>query len=99
LLAKNLRVALCIDTEALGRVTLVMVGAMIVGRITVSALSGSHVTPGLHPITPPRAVRRGDEVGMFHLGSTTVVLVEPGHRIGRELGPVLCGESLLEGAR
>jgi phosphatidylserine decarboxylase len=95
LFVKNQRAAIVIDTPGLGRVTVVMVGAVIVGRITVSVLGGSDVPPGLHPQEPPTPVRRGDEIGIFHLGSTVVLLLEPGLAVARELGPVRMGESLL----
>jgi hypothetical protein len=49
----------------------------------------------LHPVTPAKSVARGDEIGMFHLGSTAVVLLEPGLSVGRPLGKVRFGESLL----
>ena len=49
--------------------------------------------------TPPLRVARGDELGVFHLGSTAVVLVEApsDRRAGTWLvgeGPVLYGEAL-----
>ncbi|APR83836.1 Phosphatidylserine decarboxylase [Minicystis rosea] len=74
----NRRVAIVIDTEAHGRVTVVMVGAMIVGRITVSAIDVRDVPLGNHVIDPALPVERGDEIGMFHLGSTAVVFAEKG---------------------
>jgi phosphatidylserine decarboxylase len=74
----NRRVAIVIDTEHQGRVTVVMVGAMIVGRITVSGVDARDVPLGLHAIEPKIAVQRGDEIGVFHIGSTAVVFVEPG---------------------
>ena len=74
----NRRVAIVIETPAAGRVTVVMVGAMIVGRITVSVIDARDVPVGDHVITPSRAVASGDEIGMFHLGSTAVVFVENG---------------------
>jgi phosphatidylserine decarboxylase len=74
----NRRVAIPIDTESLGRVTVVMVGAMIVGRITVSVMPDRDVPLGVHTIAPPREVARGGEIGIFHLGSTAVIFVEPG---------------------
>jgi phosphatidylserine decarboxylase len=77
-------------------VTVVMVGAVIVGRITVTALPGKPaVPPGVHSVGPALRVARGDEIGMFHLGSTAVVLLEPGVSVGRPLGKVRYGESLL----
>jgi phosphatidylserine decarboxylase len=77
LFARNRRVAIAIDTPALGRVTVVMVAAMVVGRITVSGISARDVPFGARPFEPPRAVKRGDEIGMFHLGSTAVIFLEP----------------------
>jgi phosphatidylserine decarboxylase len=100
----NRRVAIPIDTETRGRVTVVMVGAMIVGRITVSVLRDRDVPLGVHDIAPPRAVSRGEEIGVFHLGSTAVVFVEPGaispvkgrnSEALRSLGPIRLGEPLL----
>jgi phosphatidylserine decarboxylase len=96
LFVRNHRAAIVIDTQGLGRVTVVMVGAVIVGRITVSTLPGlPSVPPGVHPIEPPQFVARGDEIGIFHLGSTAVVVMEPGISVDRPLGPVHYGESLL----
>ncbi len=74
----NRRVAIVIDTERHGRVTVVMVGAMIVGRITVTGVDARDVPLGLHRIDPAIEVARGDEIGVFHIGSTAVVFVEPG---------------------
>jgi len=88
-------VAIVVDTPQLGRVTVVMVGAVIVGRISVSALPGPSVPRGTHPITPPQAVRRGDQIGIFHLGSTAVVLLQGGVSVRRPIGPVRYGQSLL----
>jgi len=95
LFVRNNRVAIAIDTESLGRVTVVMVGATIVGRISVSALPGPSVPPGTHVIDPAYEVRRGDEIGMFHLGSTAVVLLEPGPVLTRPAGVVRMGQSLV----
>jgi phosphatidylserine decarboxylase len=97
LFATNRRVAIVIDSDSLARVTVVMVGAIIVGRITVSALGGNDVPLGTHVIDPPRRLQKGDEIGVFHLGSTAIVFVEPGRArpLTRALGPVLVGESLM----
>lgn len=94
LFVKNNRVAIVIDTEELGRVTVIMVGAMVVGRISVSVLPDPAVPPGIHAIDPRVEVARGDELGVFHLGSTAVVLLEPGVEIQRSPGSVLYGEAL-----
>jgi phosphatidylserine decarboxylase len=100
LLSKNRRVAIAIDTPALGRVTVVMVGAIIVGRITVSAVAAPDVPLGDHAIEPPLAVRKGDEIGVFHLGSTALVFTEPNVAapFDRAPGPVKMGQSLAGGS-
>ncbi len=96
LFVRNNRVAIVIDTESLGRVTVVMVGATIVGRISVSAMPGvPAVPPGDHSVEPALQVARGDEIGMFHLGSTAVVLFEPGPTLTRPTGVVRMGQSLV----
>jgi phosphatidylserine decarboxylase len=95
LLVCNERVAIVIDTPSLGRVTVVMVAAVIVGRITVSALKDAAPIPGTTTLKPPQPVTRGDEIGIFHLGSTVVVFVEPHVKLCRPEGPVRYGQSLL----
>ncbi len=100
LFARNRRVAIVIDTASLGRVTVVMVGAIIVGRITVSAVAGRDVPLGVHVVEPALPVARGDEIGVFHLGSTAIVFAEPGAGAAwsRGLGPVRLGDPLAEPA-
>ncbi len=81
LFVRNRRVAIAIDTppeSGLGRVTVVMVAAMVVGRITVSGIDELDVPLGVHELQPPRRVERGEEIGIFRLGSTAVVFFEPG---------------------
>jgi phosphatidylserine decarboxylase len=94
LFVRNQRVALVIDTPSMGRVTVVMVGAIIVGRITVTALGGDDTRPGAYPIEPPAALAPGDEIGVFHLGSTAVLLVEPGVPLAHDRGPIRYGQAL-----
>jgi len=96
LFSVNRRVAVCIDSETHGRVTVVLVGAMIVGRITVSCIEARDVPLGEHRLDPGYVVARGDEIGKFHLGSTAVIFVEPGKARpwGIQGGPVKMGESL-----
>ena len=76
LFVRNRRVAFVIDTPNLGRVTAVMVSAIIVGRITATAIDAHDVPFGNHDFDPPVRVRRGDEIGVFHLGSTVVLFLE-----------------------
>jgi len=103
LFARNRRVAIPIDTEAHGRVTVVMVSAMIVGRVSVTGIDARDVPFGVHTLEPPLRLERGDEIGMFHLGSTAVVFVEPnaspaftlplgGVRVGEPFVPTASGE-------
>jgi phosphatidylserine decarboxylase len=96
LFGKNRRVSIVISTPRLGKVTVVMVGAMIVGRITVDAVPGHDVPHGVHGIDPPCPVSKGEQIGVFHLGSTAVVFVEPGvtARFRRTVGPVRLGQAL-----
>jgi phosphatidylserine decarboxylase len=94
LFARNRRVAIAIDTAAFGRVTVVMVAAMVVGRITVSGIPARDVPLGDH--APDIAVRRGDEIGVFHLGSTAVLFFERSavDRWTIDAGPVRFGERI-----
>jgi phosphatidylserine decarboxylase len=77
LFARNRRVAILVDTEKHGRVTVVMVSAMIVGRVSVTGIDARDVPIGTHTLDPPLRLERGDEIGIFHLGSTAVVFVQP----------------------
>jgi len=60
LFVKNKRTVFTLDTD-LGQIALVMVGATNVGRITAS-------------VAPGERVDKGQELGIFHLGSTVVLL-------------------------
>ncbi len=99
LFAINRRVAIAIDTPedvGLGRVTVVMVAAIVVGRVTATGVDAPDVPYGLHRLTPPCAVDRGDEIGIFHLGSTAVLLLEPraAARWTVTSGPIRYGERI-----
>jgi len=95
LLARNQRVVVFIETAELGRVAVVLVGALIVGRITVRMLDVREVLPGDYRIEPRVQVGQGDEIGIVHLGSTVVVLMERDSRPMREAGPVQYSQALL----
>ena len=53
---------------------MVLVGALIVGRIRVIGLEPQHNGP----VDPPRAFARGEELGRFEMGSTVVLVTPPG---------------------
>ena len=82
LYAKNERVVVVQKTPSFGRVITVMVAALGVGNISLSwSPEGSYVTGGslggriscLENIH----VKAGDELGIFHLGSTVVLMFGP----------------------
>lgn len=99
LFIRNRRVAIAIDTPeevGLGRVTVVMVAAMVVGRITVTGIDARDVPFGVHVPEAPLDVERGDEIGIFRLGSTAVVFFEPRANLEWLVseGPVRFGQPL-----
>ncbi len=80
LFTRNERVAVFLDTEAHGPVAVVLVGAANVGRMSLAFAdlvtnSGRARPPGRVVPSEAIAVRRGDEIGAFNLGSTIVLLV------------------------
>jgi len=78
LFTRNERVALFLDTEAHGPVAVVLVGAANVGRMSLAfadlQTNRGHAAARVVP-PEPVAVRRGDELGAFNLGSTVVLLL------------------------
>lgn len=101
LFARNERL-LCYLDGPLGRVAAVAVGAYNVGRISaafdpvwnappgrsawVTNRSGAEAATRVYD--PPVRVRQGDEIMTFHLGSTVVLLFEPGRvTLDPDLGP------------
>ncbi len=110
LFSVNERLVTYLDT-ALGRVAVVMVAAAGVGHMTLAydrAVS-THVRGkqgrqgSSQRYAVPLPVGRGDEIGTFHLGSTVILLFEPGRvaldqsvpalvRLGQRLGSALSAE-------
>ena len=83
LFARNERVATFLETERFGEVAVVLVGAMGVGRIGVSfdSLETNRGRAGgvrRYGDAAP-SLTRGEELGVFHLGSTVIVFVDPDH--------------------
>lgn len=95
LFCRNSRVAIGLETRDFGEVVVVMVGAMNVGRMGIEALGGGEAEAGVTLLDPPRTVARGDEIGVFHLGSTVVVLSEQPVGLPKPGRRVRYGESLL----
>lgn len=86
LFTRNLRTVFSLETDAVGRLELVMVGATNVGRITASVAPQAHIVAGV-------------ELGRFNLGSTVVLLwaenADAAPRIsGTAPRPVRMGEAL-----
>jgi phosphatidylserine decarboxylase len=85
LFAKNERFVTVVDSAA-GRYAVVMVAAVGVGHITaaydaeVATHQGGFASGGVRhkQFSAPIAVERGQELGVFNLGSTTITLFEPG---------------------
>ncbi len=95
-LVRNRRVAIEIDAGALGTLTVVMVAAMIVGRITVTGIDARDVPFGTHRFDEPIPLALGQELSVFHLGSTAVVFCERDQvaAFDRPLGPIKLGEPM-----
>ena len=75
LFARNERMVCLFDT-ALGRMAVVLVGAMIVAGIETVATGKVKPTGHLELLQHQLALNKGDELGRFYLGSTAIVLFE-----------------------
>jgi phosphatidylserine decarboxylase len=80
LFAVNRRVVFHLDASeaGFGPIALVMVAALVVGRISASAVDAADVPVGTQTFTTPQPYARGDELGIFHLGSTVVMFTQKG---------------------
>ncbi|NQU63387.1 MAG: phosphatidylserine decarboxylase [SAR324 cluster bacterium] len=81
LFSLNERIITPIEGEH-GIVSLVKVGATIVGKIKVNyndlSSNGNNPTQFDLPVIPVRTYHKGDEIGRFQLGSTVILLFEKG---------------------
>ncbi len=81
LFARNERLAIVQEGVVHGVVTTIMVGAIGVGRIGLSfddVQTNRGDTPGLRSYADSPIPRdRGDELGVFHMGSTAIVMTPP----------------------
>lgn len=90
LFVRNERVVLELHTDV-GPVAVVFVGAAAVGAITTPFEDGSQ---GLASFDPPLEIARGDEIGVFNLGSTVIVVMPPG---SVSLSPLATGDEVRVG--
>lgn len=110
LFARNERLISYLDCPDAGRLAVVKVGATLVGRITVSydpGLATNRAGQSKRKLRyrPPREITKGAELGAFELGSTVVLLAEPGRidlakstagqpvRMGQRIGTVVARKS------
>ena len=105
LFCRNERVISVLDTEDYGTIAVVKVGATNVGsvRLAYAPLTGNQA-PWLfrsgkavvrQEFEPPIRVEKGERIGTFELGSTVLLLLEPGRFSGScPEGPVRMGMSL-----
>ena len=74
LFARNERLICDFDTE-FGRMSVVLVGAMIVAGISSVATGDIKRTPYIQQRTHDLMLKKGDELGQFYLGSTVIILL------------------------
>jgi phosphatidylserine decarboxylase len=102
LFVRNERFVTMIEMDNGGLAAVVMVAAVGVGHVTVSYDPdvATHKPQFLRAAVrrqsyeQPKPIGRGEELGIFHLGSTTIVVFEPG-RVA--LDPVVSGASMKMG--
>ncbi len=103
LFVRNERLVTLIEMEQGGLCAVVMVAAIGVGHVTVSYdeevathdRQFSRAAVRHRNYDEPKPIRRGEELGIFHLGSTTIVVFEPGRA---ELAQFTAGASMKMGA-
>ncbi|MCK6546615.1 archaetidylserine decarboxylase [Myxococcota bacterium] len=81
LFARNERLITHVESETFGRVDVVKVGATCVGHIKLAYDAAVATNVGSNEIVRkvydrPIPVQRGDELGVFEMGSTVIVVVE-----------------------
>ncbi|OOR89764.1 phosphatidylserine decarboxylase [Moraxella caviae] len=74
LFARNERLVCVFDT-AFGKACVVLVGAMIVAGISCVATGDIKRTPYIQHRTHDLPLKKGDELGRFYLGSTTIIVL------------------------
>lgn len=93
LLSRNERVVITLDAGRLGMVALVMVGAAGVGNIALEHAPESvtwRAAGERRRVEVDRQIERGDDLGAFRLGSTVVMVFQPGRiQLAGEVGTTL----------
>lgn len=80
LFARNERMSVSLETSA-GPLDVVLIGAFGVGRIGLAfdeSVSNDGLPASTRSYEPPVPLARGAELGVFHLGSTVVLICKPG---------------------
>jgi phosphatidylserine decarboxylase len=106
LFARNERLAIVQESVVHGTVTTIMVGAIGVGRISLSfddVQTNRGDTPGLRSYAASPIPRdKGEELGVFHMGSTAIVMTPPDCSLEVRVqagAPVRMGELIATGER
>jgi len=115
LFARNERLITYLDSVDAGRIAVVKVGATLVGRITLAYDPAVHtnINGGKErrlSYDPPVPVAKGGELGAFCLGSTVVLVFEPGRvqlnmiagsriRMGERIGTLTARKPVRKTAR
>ena len=96
LFSLNERLVHSLETP-MGAVAVVMIAAFGVGHMSCAYVeSEAHPTQVVQQeLHPSVKVEKGDELGVFHLGSTVVLFVEEGFESVVEAGPIQFGMPLL----
>lgn len=75
----NERILTPLETE-MGRIALIKVGAVGVGRISLTfsnfTSNQGYLTQMALPVIPAKKMEKGTEIGAFHIGSTVILLFE-----------------------
>ncbi|MCA9689801.1 MAG: archaetidylserine decarboxylase [Nannocystaceae bacterium] len=100
LFARNERIVHVLETMH-GKMVVVMIAAFGVGHMSCAYRRLEPHPQALVrvPCDPPARLRKADELGVFHLGSTVILVTAPGvHPVGGEVPRrVRMGQALLEG--
>jgi phosphatidylserine decarboxylase len=105
LLARNERISVLQQSRVHGPVTTILVGAIGVGRVGLAfddLQTNSGYAIGTRSYADaPVPMDRGDELGVFHLGSTVVVMTPPECTLDTELevgASIRMGQAMARGA-